>query len=83
MEAQSEYVHIANTFLHVWAPICMLSRCLLIKISASELTRKFIKVALLVGWAQCLVCKHTEEGGKALKRPSSLLAYKPVLLYYI
>ena len=38
--------------LHVFAhlvPICMLSRCLLNKISASELSRKFIKGALLVG----------------------------------
>ena len=28
MEAQSEYVHIASTFLHVWRPICVLTRCL-------------------------------------------------------
>ncbi len=41
MEAQSEYAHVAYTFLHVWAPICMLSRCLATKISASELRRKF------------------------------------------
>ena len=49
MEAQSEHAHIAYTFLHVWAPICMLSRCLVTKISASELRRKSIKSALLVG----------------------------------
>ena len=31
------------------APTCMLSRCLLTKISASELSRKFIK-SCIVGW---------------------------------
>ena len=51
MEAQSEYVHVAHTFWHVLAPTCMLSRCLSTKISASELRRKFIKSALLVGEA--------------------------------
>ncbi len=38
--------------IHVFArsaPICMLSRCLLKENSASELRRKFIKSALLVG----------------------------------
>ena len=49
MEAQSEHVHVACTFSHVWAPFRMLSRCLLTKISASELRRKFIMSALLVG----------------------------------
>ncbi len=33
------------------APICMLSRCLSTKISAAELSRKFIQCALLVGYA--------------------------------
>ncbi len=51
MESQLEYVHVAYMILHVWHPICMLSRCLLTKISASELSRKFIKSALLVGQA--------------------------------
>ncbi len=32
MEAQLEYVHVAYTYLHVWKPICMLSRCLLDKV---------------------------------------------------
>ncbi len=31
------------------APTCMLSRCSLAKISASEVSRKFIKSVLLVG----------------------------------
>ncbi len=31
LEAQSEYVHIAYTFWHVLAPICMPSRCLVTK----------------------------------------------------
>ncbi len=48
MEAQSEHVHIKCTFLRILAPIRMLSRCLVTKISASELSRKFIKSALLL-----------------------------------
>ncbi len=32
MEAQSEYVRVAYTFLHVLVSICMLSRCLVTKI---------------------------------------------------
>ncbi len=28
MEAQSEYVHVAHTFLHIWLRLVMLSRCL-------------------------------------------------------
>ncbi len=48
-EAQSEYIHVARTSLHVWAPICMLGRCFISKISASDLSRKSIKSALLVG----------------------------------
>ncbi len=45
MEAQSEYVHVAHTFgtnLHAQS-------VLINKISASELSREFIKTALLVG----------------------------------
>ncbi len=38
-----------HVFEHL-APICMLSRCLLTKISASEPSRKFIESALLVGY---------------------------------
>ena len=49
MEAQLEYAHIAYTFFARSAPIYMLSRCLLTKISAAELSRKSIKSALLVG----------------------------------
>ncbi len=36
------YTHCIHIFVRL-APICMLSRCLLTKISASELSRKFIK----------------------------------------
>ena len=55
VEAQSEHAHVAPTFSHVWAPTCMLSRCLVTqkKDSASELSRKFIKGALLVGYVRC------------------------------
>ncbi len=49
VEAQSEYVRIACTSLHVSCRFCVLSRWLSTKISASELRRKFIKSALF-GW---------------------------------
>ena len=49
MEVQLKYTHIAYLFFARLAPICMLSRVPIIKISASELSRKFIKSALLVG----------------------------------
>ena len=45
-------VGIRTCCIHIFAclaPICVLGRCLLKKISASELSRKFIKSALLVG----------------------------------
>ena len=64
MEAQSEHVHVACASLHVLAPTCMLSRCLLTKFSASELRRKLIKSALSVGKASphalwcCVLCVH-------------------------
>ncbi len=43
------YTHCIHVFACL-APICMLSRCLSLKISASELSRIFIKSALLVGY---------------------------------
>ena len=49
MEARSEYSHVACTFLHVWRPILHAQSMLIDKISASELSRKFIKSALSVG----------------------------------
>ncbi len=49
MEAQSEHARIAYMFFAHLAPICMLSRCLSTKISASELRRKFTKTPLLAG----------------------------------
>ncbi len=50
MQAQSEHVHVACMFLLVWCPLALYSVGVLInKISASELRRKFIKSALLVG----------------------------------
>ncbi len=48
--AQSERVRIACAFFARSAPTCMFGRCLLCKISVSELGQKFIKSALLVGW---------------------------------
>ena len=50
IEAQLEYIQAAYTLLHVLSPIGMLCRCLSNKISASELSRKFIKIALLAGF---------------------------------
>ena len=49
MEAQLESIHTAYTFPHIRHRFCMLSRCSLAKISASELSRKLIKSVLLVG----------------------------------
>ncbi len=51
--SRNMYIHVACMFLHVPAPICTLSRCLLTKISASELRRKIVKSALLVGHRPC------------------------------
>ena len=45
MEAQLEHVHVFARL----SPICKLSRCLLTKFPASELRRRLIKSALLVG----------------------------------
>ena len=41
--------HCIHVFAH-WALICMLSKCLFKKNYASELSRKFIRSELLVGW---------------------------------
>ncbi len=49
MKAHLEYIHVAHMFFACLAPICMLSRCFIDKISASELRQKFIKGALLAG----------------------------------
>ncbi len=55
MEAQLEVVRIAPTFFAHLATNVMLSWCLFTKISASELSRKFIKSALSVG--KVFTCK--------------------------
>ena len=47
--AQSEYVHVAYTFYAHLAPDLYAQSVVSNKISASELSRKFIKSALLVG----------------------------------
>ncbi len=50
MEAQSEYVHIAHTFFFCTFGADLYAQSVIIhKISASELSRRFIKSALLVG----------------------------------
>ena len=48
MEVQTEYVHIAYTFFLTGANLCA-QLALVSKISASELSRRFIKGPLLVG----------------------------------
>ncbi len=49
MEAWSEYAHIAYPFLHAWAPICTLRRCLSTKFLRRSSVGSLLKVALLVG----------------------------------
>ncbi len=49
MEAQSEYVHVAHTFFCIFGADLHAQLVLINKISASELRRKSIKSALLVG----------------------------------
>ncbi len=55
MEAQAEYAHVARTFLHIPRRLGMLRRCLLTRFLQSELSRKFVKSALLVGQALLLL----------------------------
>ncbi len=50
MEAQLEYMHIAQTFLHIWRRSLHAQSVLIDDISAPELSRKSIKSALLVGY---------------------------------
>ena len=60
------------TFLHVLAPTRMLSRRLVTKISASELRRKFVKGALLVGYAT--MQKRRERNGKFCRAQKAFAA---------
>ncbi len=50
MEAQLEVIHTAHTRFCTFGGDLYAQSALTNKISASELTRKFIKSALLVGW---------------------------------
>ena len=56
MESQSEYVHIAYTFFCTFAADLYAQSVLSNKNLASELSRKFIKSALLVGHVCYLQC---------------------------
>ncbi len=49
MEAQSEHVHVACTFLHVCAPICVLSRCVLTKFLRRSSGRSLLRVRCWLG----------------------------------
>ena len=62
IKAQSEHGHVAYTFFwHVWRRFVMLIRCSLTKISASEISRKFIKSVLLVGHQKLAVQGTTKR----------------------
>ena len=63
MEAQLEHVHVAYTFFARLVPICNARSVIISNISASELSRKFVESALLVGW-----CREEK---------SSLIKYMP------
>ena len=61
-------VGICTRWVHVFAllaSICMLSRCLLNRISASEISPKFIKSALLVGGKET-VAERWRRGSKIM-----------------
>ncbi len=49
MEAQPECAHVAYTFLHVWAPICMLSRCSVTKFLHRSSVGSLLRVRFLLG----------------------------------
>ncbi len=49
MEAQSEYVHVAYTFLHVWHPICVVSRWLLTKFQHQSSVESSLRVHCRLG----------------------------------
>ena len=49
MDDRLECIHIAYVILHGLVPILYAQSVLINKVSASELSRKFIKSALLVG----------------------------------
>ena len=63
MEARSKYAHVAHTFLHACARILYAQSALINKISASELSRNFIKGALSVG--------HVDTGSAWCKKKKS------------
>ncbi len=68
MEAQSEHVHVAHTlFKHVFAPTCILGRCLATKISGTGAQAEVYQ-GRVVGWARIL-----HIGGSAVLLWLSLL----------
>ncbi len=57
-EAQSEYIHVAHTVFARFGADWHAQAVIISKIFASELRRKFIKSALLVGyWYMCAACQ--------------------------
>ena len=49
MEAQSEYIHIAHTFLHVWHRFACVSRCLLTKFLRRNSVGRLLRVRCWLG----------------------------------
>ena len=67
MEAQSEYVHVAHTFLARFGADLHAQSALSNKDSASELRRKFIKSAQLLVGSSLFRRITKEEGGRVSK----------------
>ncbi len=83
MEAQSEHVHVAFTFLHVWAPICKLSRRLFAKFPHRSSLGSLLRVHCWLGdetyWKKVFVASffflpfmshsviHAAEEGKLMQ----------------
>ena len=74
MEAQWEYVHVAYTLLHVLAPICYAQLVLRLS-SASELSRKFVKSALLVGFSLLLLLPKNSRWEANANSDSDMLEF--------
>ena len=79
MGAQSEYVHVAHTFLAHLAPLLYAQSVLRNKISASELRRKFMKSALLVGTTHSICGPLNLRRDYYFSLPSPFLPASPSL----
>ncbi len=62
VDAQSEYAHVAHTFLHARLPICVLRRCLLPKFLRRSSVGSLLRVRCWSGMFVC-VCVHCADTG--------------------